>query len=76
MEAKDLSELAKQLEKNHKLLQENNFLLHKIMKQNQLVFEATQKNIRHFSGYWIWYESGEVKNLREELSNLYEEVMK
>ncbi len=44
MDVKNLENLlATQLENNHTLLQENNFLLRQIMEQNKLIFEITQK---------------------------------
>jgi hypothetical protein len=71
MEHRELETLlTKQLEKNHKLLEENNFLLRKIIEQNNLIFMTTQKNIRHYGHYWYWGESEEVKNLRQELESL------
>lgn len=71
MNIKDLElHLAQQLQENHKLLQENNLLLRKIIKQNQLICEITQKNIRHFSKYFLWYENDEVIKLKKELEDL------
>ena len=40
--------LAKQLEESHRLLQKNNLLLHKIMKQNELICEITQQKHTSF----------------------------
>lgn len=72
MDMKELeSLLTKQLEENHILLHQNNFLLQQILGQNKLIFEITQKNIRHFSYYWYWYERDDVKKLREELEALH-----
>ena len=62
--------LAQQLKENQKLLLENNFLLHKIIEQNQLIFTITQENTRYYSGQWLWPESSDVKKLRKELDAL------
>lgn len=57
-----------------KLIEENNFLLHKIIKQNQLMFTITQKNILYFSWWRLWGESTEVRGLRKELEKLNNEI--
>lgn len=72
MDSKQLETiLREQLQENHRLLQENNFLLHKIVQQNQLVFEITQENIRYYSYYHYWGEGDKVKKLKKELKDLH-----
>lgn len=76
MEANELKELlTKHIEENHKLLQENNALLRKIIEQNNLIFTITQKNIRYYSNHWLWSEGDEVKKLKRELNAFYKELM-
>ena len=76
MEANELKNLlTKQIEENHKLLQENNLLLRKIIEQNSLMFAIAQKNIRYYSNHWLWYESDEVKKLKKELNAFHKELM-
>ena len=75
MEMNELETLVvQQLKENHKLLLENNFLLRKIIEQNHLIFTATQENIRYYSRHWLWYESSEVKELREKLNSLLKQI--
>jgi regulator of replication initiation timing len=75
MEGSTLETLVvQQLEENHKLLLENNFLLHKIIEQNHLIFTTTQKNMRYYSGSWLWSEGDEVKKLRKELNSLLKQI--
>lgn len=68
--------LARQLEENYTLLQENNFLLLELIKQNHLIFTITQINIKNYGYHWYLGESFEVKNLRKELEVLQKQVTK
>lgn len=70
----ETQQLQKFIEENNRLLKQNNFLLHKIIKQNQLMFTITQKNILYFSWWRLWGESSEVKNLRKELEKIHNEI--
>ena len=76
MEANELKNLlTKQIEENHKLLQENNVLLRKIIEQNHLIYTITQKNIRYYSPHWLWSESDEVKKMRRELNAFQKQLV-
>jgi hypothetical protein len=66
--------IEQQVKENHQLLLENNFLLHKIIEQNHLIFTTTQKNIRYYSDYWFWSEEDEVKTLKKALKSLLKEI--
>jgi len=71
MDTKELENLlAQQLKENHKLLQENNLLLHQIIEQNLLIFEITQINIGNYGYHWYFPEDNKVKELRKELETL------
>ena len=79
MEAHEIKDLlTKHKEESHKILQQNNVLLHAIIKQNHLIFTITQNNIRGWSSWWLWsqkWESYETKKLRRELEALYKQII-
>lgn len=78
MQDQELIDSKKQLNEIYMLLQQNNILLHEIIKQNHLIAEITLENIKHYAPwtYAFWPKSEKAKEIKEELDNLYSTLIK